>query len=196
VQGGDPVWDGETLPFVLPTVTLDTSSADCAGGWNYTDSLATALKIGRFWPTGRPNVCLEVAPSADAIVRGDKHRCSQLTILRRVELAEVRLAIGELSEVFGLHADAMADSQLAWFVALGRPQALNEQRIEDALRDALAARGLDWQTKRFDNAWGARTVSSAPNGVTKSVHEYGSYVESAFEEAIYLLYPATRRQPP
>ena len=33
IQGGDPVWDGHTLPFQLPRVTLDTSDADCGSGW-------------------------------------------------------------------------------------------------------------------------------------------------------------------
>ena len=72
LQGGDPIWDGSTLPFTLPKVKLDTSREECAGGWNYTTSLAAAMRIAGLWRDGYPAVCFVVKPSADAIERGDK----------------------------------------------------------------------------------------------------------------------------
>jgi hypothetical protein len=155
IQGGDPVWDGETLPFELPTVTLNTSSDQCAAGWNYTGNLADALRVGGLWPRGRPAVCVVVEASDDAIERGNKRRCSQLTIVRRASEDEIAAAIADLSqEWFGEHAERMAQSQLDWFRALGRPEH-DEQRVEADLQRALDARGLQWTLKRYDNAWDA-----------------------------------------
>jgi hypothetical protein len=161
VQGGDPVWDGETLPFALPATALDTSSVNCGTGWNYTDDLATALKIARLWPDGRPSLCLYVEPSADAVVRGDKHRCSVLTITGRVPREEVLAAFAVLSKPFGEHAEAMAFSQFAWYEALGRPS-IDAAAVETFLRAALDARGLGgWKLKRFDSAWAAWAARDA-----------------------------------
>ena len=42
VQQGEPVWDGLTLPFQLPTVRLDASDVECSFGWNFVEDLATA----------------------------------------------------------------------------------------------------------------------------------------------------------
>ncbi len=160
VQGGQPIWDGVTLPFALPPVKLDTGLEDCAAGWNYTGSLADALRIAHLWPDGRPSLALYVEPSSDAVTRGDKSRCSQLTIVGRVPFEEVRAAIRVLSEPFGVHADRMAESQVAWYEALGRPRR-NVREVERGLRAALEARGLDWKLERFDSAGDARDARDA-----------------------------------
>ena len=160
LQGGDPLWDGTTLPYVLPKVRLDTSAEDCAAGYNFTADLPTALRIAGLWPNGRPSCCLHVEASKDTIARGDKHRCSELTIVSRVERAEVFAAIRELSEPFGIHADRMADSQVAWFDALGRPRR-NVRAVEAGLRKALKVRGLVWKLQRFDDAWAAWDARAA-----------------------------------
>jgi hypothetical protein len=156
IQGGVPVWDGRDLPFTLPTVRLDTSEADCAAGWNYTSDLATALRISGFWPDGRPAACFVVEPSADAIERGDKRRCSQLTLIRRCSDDEIRAAIADFSKSrFGDLAARMIESQCAWFEALARPE-YDLNRVQKELGRALAARALPWSLKQFADAWDAR----------------------------------------
>jgi hypothetical protein len=62
-----------------------------------------------------------------------------------------------LSVPFGQHAEVMADSQMLWWEALGRP-GRDEGAVEDGLRAALEARGLDWDLKRYGyalKAWDA-----------------------------------------
>ena len=163
IQGGAPVWDGVTLPFEMPEVTLDTSMEECAAGWNYTQTLAQALKVTGFWKAGRPSVCLNVAPSSDGITRGDKSRCSRLTILSRCTREEVLAALREMSEPFGEHADRMAESQFAWMHALARP---NREKavVEACLQTALDARGLDCEIREYESAraaWAARDARAA-----------------------------------
>jgi hypothetical protein len=167
VQGGEPLCDG-TLPVTLPKVTLDTSRADCGAGYNYCDSLTTAARIAGLWPNGWPARGLVVEPSADAIARGDKRRCSQLTIVRACSDDEIRGAMRELVASWaGAHADDLVTEQWAWYVALGRP--LRDATIVEAgLRAALDTRGLtEWTLKQYGDAraawdaWDARAARAA-----------------------------------
>ena len=161
IQGGPPVWDGTTLPFTLPLRGLDTSKAECGAGWNYCNDLAVAFKIGGFWPTGRPSVALVVEPAADALARGDKRRASGLTLLRLATAEEISVAIDRFSLIFGVHAQAMADEQRAWRLALDRPRR-DAAAVERALAEALGARGLKWGLKLCeDAAWDARAARDA-----------------------------------
>jgi hypothetical protein len=160
IQGGEPLWDGVTLPVTLPVTRLDKSEADCAEGWNYCGSLATALKIAGLWRDGRPVVAVRVEASADAIERQTKRRASQLTIVARAADADIEAAIRELSAPFGAFADDMTREQMAWYVALGRPLR-DEAAVEEGLVQALRLRGLDWKTRRIDTAWDARAAWAA-----------------------------------
>jgi hypothetical protein len=154
VRAGDPVWDGETLPFDLPKVKLDTGADECAAGWNYTEDLSAAMRIAGLWPNGRPACCLVVEPSADAITRGRKSRCSQLTILRRCTDEEILGGIRGLPIDFADHKERMVESQHSWYRALGRPEH-DDEIVEQGLTMALRARGLEWELRRFDGAWDA-----------------------------------------
>src|SRR5213592_715030 len=94
LHGGAPIWDGKTLPFVLPTVKLDTSDAACGdSGWHFCRKLTDALRIGGLWPNGRPTQVLLVEPAADVVHRDDKSRASSLTILRPVTAAELQVGL-------------------------------------------------------------------------------------------------------
>jgi hypothetical protein len=164
LQGGEPIWDGVTLPFTLPQVALDTTDDECAAGWNCCACLLDALKLTGFWRSGRPVVPLVVEPSPDLVTRGTKSRASQLTIVRRATGAEIADAITDFSAVFGEHAAVMAAEQIAWYEALGRPLH-DEAAVEAGLRAALAARGLgDWRLERHADAgaaWAARAAWAA-----------------------------------
>ncbi len=164
VQGGEPIWDGKNLPHALPAVTLDTSALECGAGWHCTETLAGALRHGGFWPEGRPAAAFAVEPGPDQIRRGDMCRASTLTLVRRATEAELRAAVLDFSQPFGVHADRMAMEQWAWYVALGRPER-DPERVEAALRHALDARGLgSWTLLRFEaagDAWAARDYMAA-----------------------------------
>ncbi len=160
LQGGKPIWDGVTLPFTLPSVTLDRSDAECSNGWNYTDDLATALRIAGLWPTGRPSVALMVEPAADGIARGEKRRASSLTLVRQATDDEIADAIHALSAPFGEHQDTMAAEQVAWRMALRRPRR-DEEAVVAGLTAALAARSLPWTLAKFDSARAARAAWDA-----------------------------------
>ena len=161
VQGGEPVWDGTTLPWTLPAVSLDTSEAEYGTGWHYCADLATALAVARLWPTGWPSVPVRIEASQDALPRGRKYRASQLAIVRRATDAEITAAIHELSAPFGAHQDQMAAEQLAWHEALGRPQH-DPAAVERGLREALEARGLAaWRLQRYETARDARAAWAA-----------------------------------
>jgi hypothetical protein len=154
IQGGAAVWDG-SVPFELPRVRLDTSSAACGnGGWHYCENLAAALRIVGLWPNGWSALCVEVEPGADAITRGDKSRASTLTITRVLSDGEIREAIRQLSQPFGQLADHMATEQWAWFEALRRPHRRRPE-VEEALRRALKARDLQWEVRGYVAAWDA-----------------------------------------
>ncbi len=164
IQGGDPIWhSGAGLPCTLPATELDTTEHECAGGWNFTDNLAAALRIAGLWPSGWPSAAFEVEPSSDAIRRGEKYRASQLTLRRLLTEAEIRDGVLEMSQVFGKHAAQMAESQMAWRAALARP-GRDEAAVQESLAVALAARGLeDWKLVRLEawSAWDAWTAWDA-----------------------------------
>ena len=166
VQGGKPVWDGVKLPHRLRKVRLDVSDVECGAGWNYTDDLSTALLIAGLWSNGRPACCLVVEPSEDAVERGNKRRCSKLTIVRRCTHEEILAGIRGLPIDFAGHKERMVASQAAWYEALGRPER-DELQVEQNLQLALEARGLPWQLQRYDSArgaWGAWGAWGARGG--------------------------------
>jgi len=154
LQGGAPLFADGALPITLPRTSLDTSSDECAAGWNYARDPESALRIGGFWPTGWPSRLFLVEAGPDAIKRGDKLRASVLTFVREATEEETRAAIERFSTVFGAHAAAMAEEQCAWRRALGRPQH-DAAVVERALAAALASRGLAWSLQRYDTAWAA-----------------------------------------
>lgn len=147
LQGGEPIWDGKTLPFELPPVQRNNGRQECAEGWNFTRELRTAFSIAGLWPSGYPSVALLVE-SNDAIQRGLKLRCSILTLLRQCTEEEIRRGITELSAPFGDCQQVMVESQLAWRAALARPL-WNTAQVEASLHVALQARGLSWKLKQY-----------------------------------------------
>jgi len=157
LQGGAPL-KIKTFPHELRKVRLDTSDSECSSGWNYCGDLATAFRIAGLWPTGRPSHAMVFEASEDAIARGDKRRASGGVILSEATDAQVEDAIRTLSIPFGEHAEYMAQEQILWRKALGRPYH-NQERVEEGLLVALKARGLeDWKLKNFagaDEAWAA-----------------------------------------
>lgn len=168
IQGGDPVWDGETIPFELPKAKLDTSNDDCGAGWNYTEQLAEAITIAGMWPDGSPACCVHVKASDDRIRRRNKLRCSQLTIVARGEPDEIRAAIAALSSKWfaGEHAEWMSASQWDWYQALGRPD-IDEIAVAIDLQAALEARALDgWTLRRYDNVGAARAAIDHLGSIT------------------------------
>jgi hypothetical protein len=158
VQGGEPVWSGET-PFTLPEVRLDRSRAECSYGYNFCADLHTALRIAGLWPDGYPSRVFAVE-AEDAITRGDKCRAGVLTILRELPEAEVAAGVRRLSEPFGAHAERIAAEQMAWRAALARPE-WDAAAVRDGLHAALAKRGLNWQVKQYDTAWDAWAARAA-----------------------------------
>jgi pyochelin synthetase len=169
IHGGEPLFDGKTFPFELPTVALDVSSTDCGAGWNYVRDIETGLKIAGMWPNGRPSSVFEVEPVGQAVDRDEKSRSEGLRLIRSASTSDVKAALVRFSAVFGKHADAMAEEQWKWYVALGRPQRDRDAAVA-GLTAALAARSLDWTTKEFGDvravwaawaAWDARDTWDA-----------------------------------
>ena len=159
IQGGTPVWDGET-PYDLPTVELDHSPKKCAEGWNFTEDIETGLRIAGMWPNGWPSRVFAVETTGEVIVREEKRRTDQLRILHEVDEAEINEAIFRFSTLFGPHQQRMADSQIAWRRALGRPFH-DPDKAQEGLREALRARGLTWQLREFKSASDAREAREA-----------------------------------
>ncbi len=159
LQGGPPICDG-MLPVTLPPVPLDTSVAECAGGWNYCAEPHTALRIAGLWPNGRPSRLFFVEAATDAIERGDKRRASSLTLLREATDDELDVVLLALSRPFGAHAQFMAEEQRAWRLALRRPRR-DVAVVEQSLREALRTRGLAWSLQRDEAAWAARAARAA-----------------------------------
>ena len=152
VQGGEPIWDGTTLPFDLPRVVLDTSDEECSYGWNYVTDLAEGIRIAGLWRSGRPNAIVVVTPGDDAVSRGAKCRASTLRIERYASDDEVLAGLRAFSASFGAHAERMAGEQLAWRQALARPLR-DQDAVTAGLRAALHARGLDdWTLRSFETA--------------------------------------------
>lgn len=164
VQGGEPVLPTEcVLPYQLPPVAVDTSSNDCAPGWNACAEAHTALRIAGLWPNGRPSRLFVVnAADADVLTRGDKLRAPTWLVERECSEEEIGALVRRLSEVFGEHADEMVTEQMAWRRALARPR-FDPEAVERNLLTALKSRGLSWQPKRYNTAWDARTARIAWN---------------------------------
>lgn len=155
LQGGEPIWDGVTLPVSLPATRINRSRAECAAGWNSVRDLAAGMRIAGLWPTGRPSVILVVEPTGTVVERGDKTRSSGLTILRRATDAEIMAGLRDLSAALAPHVERMAQSQMAWYRALARPER-DPAAVETHLRAALVARGLgDWTLRQADDPWDA-----------------------------------------
>jgi hypothetical protein len=161
IRGGDPVWDGN-LPFRLPEVVVDQSDAECAAGWNACTEAAEALRIAGFWPDGYPVRLFRVEDVEGVVTRGDKTRFATATITAECDAAQIESAIRELSQKWFPpdHAEAMADEQIAWYRALGRPHR-DETKVEAGLRAALNIRGLDWKLRQFRDARAARAALDA-----------------------------------
>ena len=163
IQGGEPVWDG-ALPHSLPQVLVDESQTECAAGWNACSEPHTALCIAGLWPNGRPSRLFVVtAPDATVLVRGDKLRAPTWDLISEQTEDEIGGHVRRQSEVFGEHAEIMASEQMAWRHALARPGYAPEQ-VEQYLTAALAARGLQWELKRYEaarDAWDARDAWAA-----------------------------------
>jgi hypothetical protein len=150
IQGGDAVWDGRRK--TLNKVQLDTSPDECAAGWNFCRHAHDALRIAGLWPDGYPSVLLRVRGGRDTIERGDKLRCSRLTILGVCSEDEVRESVYVMSQLFGVHADVMTDSQMKWRHALSRPY-YDESAVEEGLHASLYVRGLrEWKLRQFTTA--------------------------------------------
>ena len=160
IRGGEPLWDGVTLPFALPTVKVNKGRADCAAGWNSVRDLAAGLRIAGLWSTGRPAVILVVEPTGTVVERGDKTRSSGLTIVRRATDAEILDGLRDLSAPFTPHVERMAASQMDWYRALGRP-VRDPAAVETHLRAALVARGLGWTLRQADDPWVAGDAQAA-----------------------------------
>ena len=157
LRGGEPLWDG-TLPRELPRVTLDRSDANCGSGWHYCESPADAAIIAGLWPDGRPARLFEVEPLGEHVTRGNKSRAEGLRILSELPIS---VAVEPLSEAFDdAHRDRMIREQLAWHAALARPRR-SVAAVEAGLRGALDARSLNWQLRRFEDAWDAWAARDA-----------------------------------
>jgi hypothetical protein len=160
LQGGDPI-KVKSFPHALPTVKLDTSTAECGPGWNFCGDPATAFRIAGLWPTGRPSRLTVFEASEDAIARGDKRRASSGTILGEATEAQIEDAIRTLSIPFGEHAEYMAQEQILWRKALARPYRI-QKRVEEGLLLALKTRGLEgWKLKIFSDEKAARDARDA-----------------------------------
>lgn len=156
VWGGEPIWDGKTLPYELPRVALDTSMKECSYGWNFVADLAAGFRIAGLWPSGWPSVAIEVRPLGRVVECGDKNRVSRLRLLRVASNREVREAITALSAPFKPHVEEMVEEQMAWRAALARPQH-DPATVNIELQRALGARGLaTWKLRRFKDARDAR----------------------------------------
>ena len=71
-------------------------------------------------------------------------------------LNDIEAAIRRLSEKwFGDYVEEMAQEQIAWFRALGRPQ-YNAQEVKACLQASLDNLALAWKLREFASAWDAR----------------------------------------
>lgn len=158
IQGGDPIFDG-TLPFTLPKVEVDTSTAECSSGWNFCRDLSMAFRIAGLWPNGRPSRAYLIEAD-DAIERKDKCRASQLTLVREATEVEVEQAIYDMSKPFREFHQEMYSEQIAWRNALRR-LTTDEKEVERNLRIAIEKRSLQWKLKRYKSARDARDARGA-----------------------------------
>ena len=101
IRSSNPVLPvGFTLPYTLPKVKLDMSDAECGEGWNFSKTIKEAFDICRI--VGRYGIhnIYKVEGSADSIIRGNKIRCSQLTILDRISSEELEEPNDKNKELF------------------------------------------------------------------------------------------------
>lgn len=164
LQGGDPlIPPGQSLPYALPPMVLDTSEDECAPGYHFCHTPEGAIRLVGLWPDGRPSRLYRVS-ATDAIQRGNKLRAATLTIEHEFTEAEWRDTVAAFSAPFAPFVAEMVTSQMLWREALSRPHRV-EQAVETGLRAALDARGLsEWTVKRFPsarNAWSARAAWDA-----------------------------------
>jgi hypothetical protein len=161
IQGGEPLLTAsQRLPLALPTVPLDTSNSECGAGYNYCRDLVTAARIAGYWKTGRPAKCFVVEAGTDAIERGNKRRSSTLTLLREATHEELLGSMGQNVSWVGPHTEYLAQHQMDWYTALGRPN-YNKDLVIRGLQTALATRGLNWQLKEYRDARDARAAWDA-----------------------------------
>ena len=153
VQGGEPVWSGE-LPYQLPTVEVDRSEKECAGGWNACRELSVALRIAGLWRNSWPSRAFVLTDPVDAVERKDKIRAAAWTVQRECGAEEIEVAIRELSEPLAPHVERMTASQIKWRLALSRP-GHDPALAEKSLALALEHRKLSWSLRKYDNARGA-----------------------------------------
>jgi hypothetical protein len=159
LQGGDPL-PIDKLPYETEAVVLDAGPASCAPGWHSVGDLATGFRIAGLWRTGRPARVFEVEPSDDVVERNEKFRSSKLTFARELDLEGIEKGVHDLSKPFGRYRRGMVSEQMAWYVALGRPEH-DPERVEAGLQKALKARGLRWDLKRYGAARAARDAWAA-----------------------------------
>jgi len=171
LQGGDPIFGG-TFPQVLAPVEVDESDAECGAGWNFCRTIADGFPIAGMWRDGRPSAIFACETDGPVVVRKGTSdsfpmrvfkighpfapiRTGSLTLTRFATDEEIRAGLREFSAMFGAHAEAMAEEQWFWRVALGRPNR-DKQAVVDGLNAALAARGLAWTLKEYPDAVAAR----------------------------------------
>ena len=157
LRRGDPVWDG-SYPYTLPEVELNRCNAEYGPGWHFCETLVGAIRVVGFCPDGWSSRAIAVEPKGDVVQQSATYRCSSLTLLHEATVDEWRVAIVELSAPLGAHAEVIASEQLAWREALARPLR-DEAAVDAGLREALAARGLEWQLHRYQDAMAARIAS-------------------------------------
>jgi len=166
VQTGGPVlWDGKTVPFELPAVTLDRSETECGAGWNYCADIATAARIAGLWKNGNQSRVLRVRAGGEVVERGDKIRTDLLLIEGH---ADRKTMVEHLGRPFGKHAAVMGEAQVQWWEAMARPRR-DVRNVEKGLLEALRTRGLEWTVTRYDDPRAARAASAASAAVDASV---------------------------
>lgn len=135
--GGAPIIVGQ-LPYRLPVIH--------EVGWHAGRTMAEAIQIGGLWRNGRPTRLFRVETDVEVIECGKK-LCAKTWDV--VEELSIEPAIRELSSAFGDLADEMVREQLAWHTVPGRP-CHDEHVVKEGLLAALAARGLDWELRRYE----------------------------------------------
>lgn len=95
-KGHEPLFTEDSkFPITLPTVELDKSEKECSFGWNFCKDARTAFQISNLTSFKGLNKLFHVTGSEDTIERGNKLRCSQLTLNRPVTEKEIYLSLKE-----------------------------------------------------------------------------------------------------
>ena len=76
------------------------SDKECGEGWNFSKTIKEAFKISRIVGHYGIHNIYKVEGSADSIIREDKIRCSQLTILDKISLEELEEPNDKNKELF------------------------------------------------------------------------------------------------